>query len=103
MKKVLSIIFTIMLALGASAQNTHDIIVWHGTKSETIQAVDSITFIKSEEKATYIDLGLSVKWGTCNIGAKNPEILVTSISGETLKQKRVTIGTPINTEQTVII
>ena len=50
MKKVLSIIFTIMLALGASAQNTHDIIVWHGTKSETIQAVDSITFIKSEEK-----------------------------------------------------
>lgn len=54
MKKVLSIIFTIMLALGASAQNTHDIIVWHGTKSETIQAVDSITFIKSEEKATYI-------------------------------------------------
>ena len=73
MKKVLSIIFTIMLALGASAQNTHDIIVWHGTKSETIQAVDSITFIKSEEKATYIDLGLSVKWGTCNIGAKNPE------------------------------
>ena len=73
MKKVLSIIFTIMLVLGASAQNTHDIIVWHGTKSETIQAVDSITFIKSEEKATYIDLGLSVKWGTCNIGAKNPE------------------------------
>ena len=98
MKKVLSIIFTIMLALGASAQNTHDIIVWHGTKSETIQAVDSITFIKSEEKATYIDLGLSVK-----SMQKILKILVTSISGETLKQKRVTIGTPINTEQTVII
>ena len=33
MKKVLSIIFTAMLALGASAQNTHDIVIWHGTKS----------------------------------------------------------------------
>ena len=73
MKKVLSIIFTAMLALGADAQNTHDIVIWHGTKSQTIQAVDSITFVKSKEKATYIDLGLSVKWGTCNIGAKNPE------------------------------
>ena len=55
MKKVLSIIFTAMLALGASAQNTHDIVIWHGTKSQTIQAVDSITFVKSKEKATYID------------------------------------------------
>ena len=46
MKKVLSIIFTAMLALGAGAQNTHDIVIWHGTKSQTIQAADSITFVK---------------------------------------------------------
>lgn len=73
MKKILSFIFTAMLALGANAQNTHDIIVWHGTESQTIQAVDSITFVKATVNATYVDLGLSVKWGTCNIGAKNPE------------------------------
>lgn len=73
MKKALSIIFAAMLALGASAQNTHDIVVWHGTQSQTIQAVDSITFVKSKVELTYVDLGLSVKWGTCNIGAKNPE------------------------------
>ena len=73
MKKALSIIFAAMLALGASAQNTHDIVVWHGTQSQTIQAVDSITFVESKVEPTYVDLGLSVKWGTCNIGAKNPE------------------------------
>ncbi len=73
MKKALSIIFAAMLALGANAQNTHDIVVWHGTQSQTIQAVDSITFVKSKVEATYVDLGLSIKWGTCNIGAKNPE------------------------------
>ena len=73
MKKALSIIFAAMLALGASAQNTPDIVVWHGTQSQTIQAVDSITFVESKVEPTYVDLGLSVKWGTCNIGAKNPE------------------------------
>ncbi|PIN28571.1 hypothetical protein [Prevotella intermedia] len=73
MKKALSIIFAAMLALGASAQNTHDIVVWHGTQSQTIQAVDSITFVESKVEPTYVDLGLSIKWGTCNIGAKNPE------------------------------
>ena len=73
MKKALSIIFAAMLALGASAQNTHDIVVWHGTQSQTIQAVDSITFVESKVEPTYVDLGLSFKWGTCNIGAKNPE------------------------------
>lgn len=73
MKKALSIIFAAMLTLGASAQNTHDIVVWHGTQSQTIQAVDSITFVESKVEPTYVDLGLSVKWGTCNIGAKNPE------------------------------
>ena len=73
MKKALSIIFAAMLALGANAQNTHDIVVWHGTQSQTIQAVDSITFVESKVAPTYVDLGLSVKWGTCNIGAKNPE------------------------------
>ena len=71
MKKALSIIFAAMLALGASAQNTHDIVVWHGTQSQTIQAVDSITFVESKVEPTYVDF--SIKWGTCNIGAKNPE------------------------------
>ena len=73
MKKALSIIFAAMLALGANAQNTHAIVVWHGTQSQTIQAVDSITFVESKVEPTYVDLGLSIKWGTCNIGAKNPE------------------------------
>lgn len=82
MKKALSIIFAAMLALGASAQNTHDIVVWHGTQSQTIQAVDSITFVESKVEPTYVDLG-SVLSGEPAISVQRIlKTLVISISGE---------------------
>lgn len=34
--------------------------------------VDSIDFVEKTYNYTYVDLGLSVKWATCNIGADNP-------------------------------
>ena len=82
MKKALSIIFAAMLALGANAQNTHDIVVWHGTQSQTIQAVDSITFVESKVEPTYVDLGLSVKWEPAISVQKILKTLVISTNGE---------------------
>ena len=34
---------------------------------------DEINFGKSSNSHEYVDLGLSVKWATCNVGANNPE------------------------------
>ena len=41
-----------------------------------MENVDSITFSEKEEApspSSYVDLGLSVKWATCNVGASKPE------------------------------
>ena len=43
-----------------------------------MEAVDSITFAESKAVTPtvtheYVDLGLSVKWATCNVGAEKPE------------------------------
>ncbi|MBQ3575808.1 MAG: hypothetical protein IJA28_00145, partial [Coprobacter sp.] len=37
--------------------------------SEYVSDIDSVKFIEHE----YVDLGLSVKWATCNVGATTPE------------------------------
>lgn len=37
--------------------------------SEYVSNIDSVKFIEHE----YVDLGLSVKWATCNVGATTPE------------------------------
>lgn len=38
-----------------------------------VALVDSITFEDAVEEHEYVDLGLSVLWATCNIGAATPE------------------------------
>lgn len=38
-----------------------------------VASVDSITFEDAVEEHEYVDLGLSVLWATCNIGAATPE------------------------------
>lgn len=44
------------------------------TKFYPVTHVDAVVGInKYAEKQSFVDLGLSVKWATCNIGAANPE------------------------------
>ena len=58
----------------ATAQN--DIYYWKDGKAVKVNAVDSITFIAPKEDTAFgqkvIDLGLSVKWANCNVGATEP-------------------------------
>lgn len=63
----------------------HEMYVWqNGGKTTFVVAdVDSVTFTKDEEITPpstgtengyeWVDLGLSVKWATCNVGASKPE------------------------------
>ena len=38
-----------------------------------VASIDSITFEDAVEEHEYVDLGLSVLWATCNVGAATPE------------------------------
>ena len=49
-----------------------DILVWKDGVSAKLTATDSITFV-APVTHEYVDLGLSVKWATCNVGAEKPE------------------------------
>ena len=55
----------LMLAMFGSCQKDDEVIfVGNGSTSGTIG---------TENGYGYVDLGLSVKWATCNVGANNPE------------------------------
>ena len=41
--------------------------------SEYVSDIDSVKFIELNNGHEYVDLGLSVKWATCNVGATAPE------------------------------
>lgn len=71
MKKFLSLIFLTMCVLTMSAQMSHPVIIWQGGNKMTLNSVDSITFVQTPDVADseFVDLGLSVKWAKCNIGA----------------------------------
>lgn len=76
MKKIFALF---LLALSSaqlvSAQSSKTIYVWQQGSYITINDVDSITFSldKGNTPEAYVDLGLSVKWATCNLGAEKPE------------------------------
>lgn len=67
------------MVLSLSAQR--QMYVWQDGVKTTYEVanVDSITFSKVEnpdpetDNHEYVDLGLSVKWATCNVGASKPE------------------------------
>ena len=85
MKKILFIATMLAMVLSLSAQR--QMYVWQDGVKTTYEVanVDSITFGKvenpdpntgatgSENGYEYVDLGLSVKWATCNVGATKPE------------------------------
>ena len=79
MKKILFVATMLAMVLSLSAQR--QMYVWQDGVKTTYEVanVDSITFSKVEnpdpetDNHEYVDLGLSVKWATCNVGASKPE------------------------------
>lgn len=80
MKKILFVATMLAMVLSLSAQR--QMYVWQDGVKTTYEVanVDSITFSKVKDSDApdtgnheYVDLGLSVKWATCNVGASKPE------------------------------
>lgn len=73
MKKIIFSMLAAMMTLTAMAQS--DVWYWKDGAATKVEAVDSITFeapvVPTDNE--YVDLGLSVKWATCNVGATSPE------------------------------
>ena len=61
-------VIALMMTLSASAQ------FYIYFSDGTVAKVDSISMVTPNENGhEYVDLGLSVKWATCNVGANKPE------------------------------
>ena len=71
-KYILSLLFLVIASI-VSAQQKVNIKVWKGGKAEIIEQIDSVTFPNTMQHLICIDLGLSVKWASCNLGAETPE------------------------------
>lgn len=81
MKKIFTFIVILTVSLNMQAQEK--MYIWqNGVKTSFVVAeVDSVTFgedatppaIGTENGHEWVDLGLSVKWATCNVGANKPE------------------------------
>ena len=68
-KYILSLLFLVIASI-VSAQQKVNIKVWKGGKAEIIEQIDSVTFPNTMQHLICIDLGLSVKWASCNLGAE---------------------------------
>ncbi len=73
MKKMFMAVIALMMTISASAQ------FYIYCSDGNVIKVDSISMIAPSENVDpyngheYVDLGLSVKWATCNVGASKPE------------------------------
>ena len=73
MKKLFTALVALVLSLSVSAQ------FYIYCSNGDVLEVDSISLVKPDNSNNqinnheYVDLGLSVKWATCNIGATTPE------------------------------
>ena len=83
MRRLLTIIMALLLAVPTFSQQKSDTMYVHmndgSMKRIAVVAVDSVTFSSPSDAAPdhspaeAIDLGLSVKWANCNVGATSPE------------------------------
>ena len=77
MKKTILSIIAATMSLAATAQT--NIWYWQNGTATKVESVDSITFTEPQAAPPdtptheYVDLGLKVKWATCNVGAEKPE------------------------------
>ena len=68
MKKMFMAVIALMMTISASAQ------FYIYCSDGNVIKVDSISMVAPKESVhEYVDLGLSVKWATCNVGATKPE------------------------------
>ena len=68
MKKMFMAVIAFMMTISASAQ------FYIYCSDGNVIKVDSISMVAPKESVhEYVDLGLSVKWATCNVGATKPE------------------------------
>lgn len=74
------LVAVVLLTFGTasvSAQYYMNVVQKDGEKVQyLVSNIDSVYFSSQEDPATnyeYVDLGLSVKWATCNVGATKPE------------------------------
>ena len=79
MKRLILTILYVVVAITSTAQQKHIVCVWNNGTYSRLES-DSITFTdkKQDSNPTYsipeaIDLGLSVKWASFNLGATKPE------------------------------
>lgn len=72
--RIMAVLFVAMGSVSASAQYYMNVVLRNGEKTMyPVMDIDSV-FISGKEPAhQYVDLGLSVKWATCNMGADSPE------------------------------
>ncbi len=73
MKKYVLSFLLLAMASMALAQEKVSVKVWKGGNATTIEQIDSITFPNTMQEPACVDLGLSVKWASCNLGAETPE------------------------------
>ncbi|HBE55428.1 MAG TPA: hypothetical protein DDW22_05335 [Prevotellaceae bacterium] len=76
MKKTITLILLFAFVAIAQAQTKRTVHIWKAGHETAVENVDSITFSEEVElpsDTSYVDLGLSVKWATCNVGASKPE------------------------------
>ena len=71
----LAFIMLIMCTVSASAQYYMNVYKNDGQKYQfLVSSIDSVCVVfESYNNHEWVDLGLSVKWATCNIGAESPE------------------------------
>lgn len=91
MKKLFTLIFLSLFVLTLSAQMSHPVIVWQNGNKMTLNPVDSITFVQTPNVADseFVDLGLSVKWAKCNIGALREDLYGSYFAWGETKTKQV--------------
>lgn len=72
--RISAVMFFAMGSVSASAQYYMNVVFRNGDKEMyPVMDIDSV-FISGKEPAhQYVDLGLSVKWASCNMGASAPE------------------------------
>lgn len=76
MRKIFTSILALFSIAAATAQTKPDsIAIWSQGKATmfALNAVDSITFTQPRAEMTAVDMGLSVTWGSLNLGATSPE------------------------------
>lgn len=78
-KQILCILTLMFVSLCASAQNNVVEVVLNVVKKDSIilshnaDEINNIEWNEATNEHEYVDLGLSVKWATCNVGAYSPE------------------------------